>query len=257
MVALRHTVVLAPVPRPWLADAVAVLLDLAESTRAEAGRLVLRDGRTVPDVRLAEGRHLRPGAVYESTGDGDVEAGEPVRITVGEWNRRRALRLALAVSAPDAGAAVRGTLHRPDRPRLVEIGGRARVENVWSPLSRVSGGARLRCDDWWAAADTGRSARTAPLRARAECGAARAELRVVPAPGRLDGRWDVTVTVRLRGRRLYRPVAAVALRLARSRLQRSLAGALDELAARWNTELPRLVAMGPDALREAVLTTGT
>ncbi|MFI8091898.1 hypothetical protein ACIF9R_26840 [Streptomyces sp. NPDC086080] len=252
MVALRHTMVLTPVPRPWLTDALAVLLDLAEDTRTEAGRVLLPDGREVPDVRHAEGRHLRPGAVYESTGGG--EPGETGRITVEEWNRRRALRLALAVSAPEGAFALRCSLHRPNRPRLLEIDGRARVENVWSALSRVSGGARLRCDDWWAAADTGRTGRTAPLRARLECGAARADLRAVPEPGGLDGHWAVTVTVGLRGRRLLRPVAAVALHLFRGHLQRSLATTLDELAAEWNDTVPGLVAMGPDALRREILT---
>ncbi|WP_407111376.1 hypothetical protein ACE1N8_27900 [Streptomyces sp. DSM 116494] len=252
MVALRHTMVLTPVPRPWLVDALAVLLDLAEDTRAEAGRVLLPDGREVPDVRIVTGgRHLRPGAVYESTAEG--EPGETGRITVEQWNRRRALRLALAVSAPDGAFALRGTLHRPDRPRLLEIDGRARVENVWSALSRVSGAARLRCDDWWAAADTGRTTRTAPLSARVECGAARADLRAVPEPGGPDGHWDVTVTVRLRGRWLLRPVAAVALRLGRRRLRQSLARALDEWAARWNDVVPALVATGPDALRQEIL----
>ncbi|MBT3153792.1 hypothetical protein HTV45_23470 [Streptomyces sp. CHD11] len=248
MVALRHTVLLAPVPLPWLGDSLAVLLDLAEDTRTEAGRVLLPDGREVPDVRHAGGRHLRPGAVYESTAEG--EAG---RITVEQWNRRRALELALAGSEPDGAFTVRGTLHRPDRPRLLEIDGRARVENLWSPLSRVSGGARLRSDDWWAAAGTGRTARTAPLRARLECGVARADLRAVPEPGGPDGHWQVMVTVRLRGRYLLRPVAAVVLRLGRRRLRRSLATALDEFAARWNDVVPGLVAMGPDAVRQEIL----
>ncbi|GGX14949.1 hypothetical protein GCM10010297_40480 [Streptomyces malachitofuscus] len=140
-------------------------------------------------------------------------------------------------------------MHRPERPRLVEIDGRARVAHVWSALSRVGGAARLRCDDWWAAADSGRPVRTAPLRVRLEYGAGRAELRAVPAPGGPDGRWRVTVTVRVRGRRLYRPAAAVALRLGRRPLQRSLNNALDDLTALWNAEAPRLLATYPDALR--------
>lgn len=251
MAVLRHTVSLAPVPLPWLADALAVLLDLAEGTRAEAGRVLLPDGRTVPDVRLAEGRHLRPGAVYESTGD----ARETVRVGVEEWHRRRALRLALAVSASDAEVEGRGVLRRPDRPRLVEIDGRARVAGVWSALSRVSGSARLRCDDWWAAAESGHRGRTAPLRARVECGAGRAELRAVPAPGGLDGHWRVTVTVRIRGRRLYRPVAAIALTLVRGRLQRSFATTLNDLATHWNTEIPRVLALPPESLHRELLPT--
>ncbi|MET9151288.1 hypothetical protein ABZX82_08460 [Streptomyces griseoflavus] len=252
MLALRHTLVLAPVPGPWLVDTLAVLLDVAEGTRAEAGRLLLPDGREVPDARLAEGRHLRPGAVYEGTRE---ETAETVRITVEEWNRRRTLRLAAAVEAPDGAFTVRGALHRPDRPGRFEAEGSARTADAWPALSRVRGRVRLLCGDWWAAC-AGRTVRTAPLRASVECGVARAELRAVPRPHGKDGAWAVTVTVRVRGRRLFRPVAAVALRLGRRRLRRFLAGALDGFAERWNTEVPALVAMGPDDVRREVLAAG-
>lgn len=66
MAVFRHTVALAPVPRPWLVDALAVLMDVTESTREQGGRLLLPDGQEFPDVRLVAGRHLRRGAVYES-----------------------------------------------------------------------------------------------------------------------------------------------------------------------------------------------
>ncbi|MGJ3561250.1 hypothetical protein ACR6C2_35240 [Streptomyces sp. INA 01156] len=61
---------------------------------------------------------------------------------------------------------------------------------MWSVLSRPTGRARLRLDDWWTATDTGRAPRSAPLWARLECGAARAELLAVPRPdpSRTDGR---------------------------------------------------------------------
>ncbi len=249
MVALRHTLPLAPVPGPWLVDALAVLLDLAEDSRAEAGRVLLPDGREVPDVRLAEGRHLRPGAVYEGT---EEETAETVRVTVEQWNRRRAVRLAAVVRSPDGAVTVRGALHRPDRPRRFEAEGNARLPHAWPPLSRVRGRVRLLCGDWWAAGE-GRAVRGAPLRASVECGAARAELRAVPAPDGVDGAWAVRVTVRVRGRGLYRPLAAVALLLGRRRLRRCLAEALDRFAERWNAEVPALPAMGPGELRRAVL----
>lgn len=255
MVALRHTLVLAPVPGPWLVDALAVLLDLAEDSRAETGRVLLPDGREVPDVRLAEGRHLRPGAVYDVCESTEEETAETVRVTVEQWNRRRALRLAADVRSPDGAVTVRGALHRPDRPRRFEAEGSARIAHVWPALSRVKGSVRLLCGDWWAAGE-GRSVRGAPLRASVECGAARAELRAVPAPDGVDGAWAVRVTVRVRGRRLFRPPAAVALLLGRRRLRRCLAEALDRFAERWNAEVPALLAMGPGELRREVLTAG-
>ncbi|MGW5969455.1 hypothetical protein [Streptomyces sp. NPDC055186] len=272
MVSLSHTVVLAPVPRDWFADVLAVLVDSAESSRVEAGRVLLPDGRVLPDVRLTGGRHLRPGAVYDAVlhepgpehGDRPQPAeekrtpgdpGDSVRVTVREWNRRRGLRLGIDVSGADAVLVGEGILRSPDRPREAEIGGRARIDGVWSALSRPTGRARLRLDDWWTATDTGRAPRSAPLRARLECGAARAELRAVPRPDPVEDGWEVTVTVRVRGRRLFRPVAALALALARRRLQRALTDALEDLARHWNTEVPRLTAMDRDDIRREILPT--
>ncbi|MEV7862113.1 hypothetical protein AB0O86_25620 [Streptomyces hirsutus] len=267
MVSLSHTMVLAPVPHAWLVDTLAVLMGLAESSRVEARRVLLPDGQVLPDVRLTEGRHLRPGAVYdmvldgEEEGDGDGNAGEKsasedpgesVRVTVGKWDRRT-VRLGVAVSGANAVLEGEGTLRGPDRPRVAEISGRARIEGVWSALSRPAGRAQLRLDDWWTASDTGRAPRSAPLQARLECGAAWAELRAVPGPCPVDEGWEVAVTVRIRGRRLLRPVAAIALRLSRRRLQRALTEALENLATHWNTEVPRLTAMGPDDIRRKIL----
>ncbi|MFJ6856490.1 hypothetical protein [Streptomyces werraensis] len=55
MVRTARTVALAPVPRPWLVDALGALTDLAESTVAKDGRVLLPDGRQVPELRPAEG----------------------------------------------------------------------------------------------------------------------------------------------------------------------------------------------------------
>lgn len=57
--------IVEPVPRRWFEQAVVTPYDLVAESRAGAddGRLFLADGRRVPDVRLAEGGHLRAGAV--------------------------------------------------------------------------------------------------------------------------------------------------------------------------------------------------
>lgn len=264
MVTLRHTVLLAPVPRAWFTDALAVTLDLTEATRAEpGGRVVLPDGRPVPDVRLAEGRHLRRGAVYEADGgdDGPVEAAagqetapeERIRVTVAEWDRSRALRLDIASTGAEGEITARCALRGPDRPRDADVTGRAHLEGVWAPLSRFEGRARLQLDDWWAATDTGRVPRTAPLRVRLRCGIARADLRVTPAPAPADGHWQVTVTVRIRGRYLFRPVAALVLLFTRPHLRRALAEGLTDTAAHWNKEVPRLTGLTADALRRELV----
>ncbi|WP_437025456.1 hypothetical protein [Streptomyces sp. enrichment culture] len=117
MVTLRHTVLLTPVPRAWSADALATALDVVESTRAEAdGRLVLPDGRPVPDVRLTGGRHLRRGAVHEG------EPGSGAAGSGGAAAGRNTAPAAHGTAAPPTGdpvTAVPAARHAPaPRPRV-------------------------------------------------------------------------------------------------------------------------------------------
>lgn len=266
MVSFRHTVVVEPLPYRWLVDALGVARALAEESRAEGERVVLPDGRVVPDVRLTRGRHLRPGAVYlvshENGDEGEgrdeeekkgTDTGETVRITVGEWDRRRAVRLELAVDEDDGTVALDAVLKSPDRPHLFEADGRARIEGVPLVPSRLRGHARVRLDDWWTLADTGRSTHTAPASARLEHRWLRAEVRATPRPRRDDDSWDVHVTVSLRGRSFLRPVLAVFLAVTGRRMRRSIARSLDDAAERWNRAVPRLVAMDAGQLRKALL----
>ena len=267
MVRIARTVALAPVPRPWFVDALGTVTDLAESTTAEDGRVLLPDGRRVPELRLAEGRHLRPGAVYESTEEVDAgkeeddalesEAGAgtgTVRITVEEWRRTHALRVAFSGSGSDGDLTGRAALFGPDRPDRVELSGRAALTGVWSPLSRFDADAELGCGDWWQAADGGGGIRRPPLRARLTCGVARAELTAVPRPGPGHGDWEVTVAVRVRGRGLLRPLVSLGLALARRPLTRAVAEAVDDAARDWNAQVPRLTALGAEELRQKLLT---
>ncbi|MFJ8791899.1 hypothetical protein [Streptomyces sp. NPDC102462] len=229
--------------------------------------MVLPDGRTVPDVRLAAGRHLRPGAVYvvqhTDADDDAADAGAgpkggpaadtTVRVTVREWDPRRALRLRLALADTELNGVLDATLTSPHRPRLLEVSGSVRTDAARPVLSRAAGRARVRFDDWWDAADTGRLPRRAPARARLDHPFVRVEARAVPRPGRPDGRWEIDVTVSVRGRLLLRPVAAVALRVVRRRLHRVLARTLDEWARQWNARLPELTAMDRARLTRALL----
>lgn len=267
MVSVSHTVLVDSVPYAWLVDALAVVCSLVEESRAEAQRLVLPGGDVVPGVRLASGRHLRPGAVYlVSGGDGEDEHGdgredakatgavETVRIRVAEWDRRRAVRVALAVASDDGDVELDTTLQSLDRPRLVEVSARARFDGVPFGLSRVSGRARVRLDDWWAAAEAARETRSAPATARLDHPWARAKVQAVPRPHREDDGdiWEVRVTVSLRGRGLLRPLVAVVLGVAGRRIHRSVVRALDDLAKSWNADVPRLVAMDRDGVRAAL-----
>ncbi|MFE9311922.1 hypothetical protein ACFYM5_30385 [Streptomyces sp. NPDC006706] len=293
MVSVRHKVVVEPVPYPWLVDALAVIRTLAEESQADAQGLVLPDGQVIPDIRLTQGRHLRPGSVYlteaeaeaeaevelevedddgDDDGDGEAkadadadadesgtseeaEASETVQITVREWDHRRAVRLELALISDDMNVELDATLKSPDRPSLVEISGRMRGDAAPRTLFDMVGRARVRLDDWCPAADTDRTPPSAPAAARLDHRWIRADVRAEPrpSPSRDDGRWEIHVTVSLRGRRLLRPVAAVVLAVAARRIRRSVVQALDNLAAQWNDRVPHLVAMNADQLRETLL----
>lgn len=283
MVSVRHLVVVEPVPYRWLVDALAVIRTLAEESQADEQGLVLPDGQVIPDIRLTQGRHLRPGSVYlteaevelevedgDDAGDGiakadanadadgsgiseDAEASETVQITVREWDHRRAVRLELALVSDEMNVALDAALKSPDRPSLVEISGRAGGGAAAGTLFGMAGRVRVRLDDWWPAADTDRTPPSAPASARLDHPWIRADVRAVPRPSRDDGRWDIHVTVSLRGRRLLRPVAAVVLAVAARRIRRSVVRTLDNLAAQWNDRVPHLVAMNPDQLRETLL----
>ncbi|MEU7381661.1 hypothetical protein AB0A91_16975 [Streptomyces sp. NPDC042207] len=272
MLSVKHTVVVEQVPYPWLVDAVTVIRTLVEESRVDEQGLVLSDGQGLRDIRLTQGRHLRPGSVYvieNRAGEGkaaaDAEgtrkdrkdkAADPsgtARITIGEWDHRRAVHLELTVAEDDMATELDVTLKSPDRPALVEIAGRTRGGAAPRTLFEMAGRARVRLDDWWPAADSDRTPPSAPVSARLDHRWVRADARVVPRPSRHDGRWDIQITVSLRGRRLLRPLAAVVLTVAARRIRRSVVRTVDDLAAQWNDRVPRLVAMNSDQLREALL----
>ncbi|MGV9990302.1 hypothetical protein [Streptomyces sp. NPDC003374] len=273
MVSFSHTVVLEPVPRPWLVGALSAVRAELEELRPDGRRLLLPDGRPVPDVRLVRGRHLNPGAVYAvhavhavpDQEDGKEAVRDPgapaalahpdasARITVKEWNRHRGVRLALAVTEDEFAVDLNAALKTLDRPELLELSGRARSEDVPLGLSRLRGRAALRLDDWWSAAHTGHTSPSVPLTARADHFLLRGEIRAAPRPAAGNGpRWEVRVIVTVRGRSLLRPLVAVVLRVTAGRLRRAVTGALDTAAGEWNRTVPRLVAMDADQLRNAL-----
>lgn len=249
MVHLQHTVIVEPVPRRWFEQAVLTLYDLVAQTRADGGRLFLADGRRVPDVRLAEGGHLRAGAVYEADDDA-----ARIRVRVLEWDRRSAVRAAQTITDGAVTAEIEGVLRDVEHPRTAGLRGSIRSSGTrWSSLTRAAGTSRLRLDDWWtAAAGTGPGTASAPLEARLDHRLGVATVRA--SPHRLpDGRWAIRVSLTARGRSLPRPLTAVALRLAARSLHRSFTGALESAATHWNETVPGLVARDMPRLRERAL----
>ncbi|MEU3253388.1 hypothetical protein [Streptomyces sp. NPDC006997] len=252
MVSARHTVLVEAVPRSWALAALALLDDLARDSRAEAGRVLLPDGTAVPDVRLVTGRHLRPGAVYvasASASDAASDADASARVTIRQWDRRGGVRLGLDAGGSDGTLRMEGVLRGLDRPRLVEVTGEAAGSGRWPSLRRVRGRARLRPEDWWTAFDHERAPRAAPARVRLDHRLGRAEARAEPVRRADDGRWEVRVTVSVRGRGPLRPLTAVALRLVAARIRRSVVRGLDDAARQWNEQVPPLVAADPSAPR--------
>lgn len=236
----------APVPRAWFTGMVGMLAEVAEQSWADGGRVLLPGGRVVPDVTLVTGRHVRPGAVYDAS---DEEA--EIRLTVRDWNRRGVVRLEEVVTIPDGSLRLVGVLKDARQPRLVEVDGTAQGVSARPWLARAAGSARVDFDAWWTAADTGVPAGGGPARAHLVHRLARAELTVAPRPA--EGGWQVRVTVSVRGRWLLRPVGAVVLRLARPWMRRALVRSVDELAERWNEEVPKAVARGPFQWRAELL----
>ncbi|MGW5093858.1 hypothetical protein ACWEQ1_12480 [Streptomyces nodosus] len=247
MVTVSHTMVVAAVPRAWFMGIAARLVGLAEESRAEGERILLPDGRVVPDIRLVTGRHLRPGAVYDAS-----TADDKVRVTLREWDGRRGARLEQSITAVDTHLALDIAWQSLERPQLVEVSGETRQEGG-PTLSGATGRARLRLDDWWTAAETGKAPGSTPVRARVDHAWARAEFGAAPRPHDAAGRWEMHVTVTVRGRRLLRPIGALVLPLARRPIRRALVRALDDLAEQWNEQLPRHTGRDPEQVVTALL----
>ncbi|MEU0526528.1 hypothetical protein [Streptomyces niveus] len=258
MVHLQYTVTVESVPRRWFEQAVVTLYDLVAETRTADGRLFLADGREVPDIRLVRGDHLRAGAVYEVDDD--------ARVRVEEWDRRSAVRVAQHVSDGSVTAEIEGVLKGVERPREAGLRGSLSSSGTsgtsrWASLTRATGTAHIRLDDWWDAANdqpepgsgkepairqSAAPSPPAPLEARIDHRLGRATVRATP--GQLpDGRWAIRVSLTARGRSLPRPLTAVALRLA--------ARTLDTMAAHWNDVVPDLVSQDMPHLRERILMT--
>ncbi|WP_399894231.1 hypothetical protein ACGH7X_36935 [Streptomyces sp. BBFR51] len=246
MARFQHTVTLAPVPRRWLESCVAALHDLAEGTDAGGAGLRLSDGRPLPGLVLAQGRHLRPGAQYRPVNGKDGEADADQSVTVLAWDRHR--ETALEVVTLDDDPAHRGQLvcvlrlTSAARPRQASLSttlgpsGGKRAKYLGG-----SGQLHLDLDRWWSRAASHRPAPSrAPLSGTLTHTLARVTVTVVPrrAP---DGRWQVTVKARARGRSFARPLVPVATAVLGRRARRAFAEALDRAAAAWNAQVPALV----------------
>ncbi|NGO43490.1 hypothetical protein [Streptomyces ureilyticus] len=252
MARFQHTVTLTPVPRRWFESCVVMLHDLAESLEEDGARLRLPDGRHLPELFLDKGRHLQRGARYhpESDEEGpDLDAA----LTVLAWDRRRetALEMVALDDNPHKPTHMVCTLRLTsvERPREAELSGKAQASGGrWTRYTSGSGRLHLDLGAWWPSA-AGRGRRTGPpVTGTLDHPLTRATATVVPRPAQ-DGRWRVTVKVRVTGRSFARLLLPVAMAVFRRRARAAFAEALDEAAEEWNRQVPELVSKDPEQLR--------
>ncbi|MFB6550546.1 hypothetical protein [Streptomyces sp. NPDC056405] len=254
MARLQHTVTLAPVPRRWFESCVTTLHDLAEGLDVEGARLRLPDGRPLPGLVLSEGSHLRPGARYRPVNEKDGQPDADQAVTVLAWDRHRETALEVGTLDDDPAHRAESTcvlrLVNAARPREARLSATLRTSG--EKRSKYLGGTvRLHLDlgAWWpSAAGRGRRPLAAPLTGTLTHALARATVTVVPRPAP-DGRWRVTVKVRVRGRSFARPLLPVAMAVTGRRAHRAFAEALDDAAREWNGRLPALVRKEGEELR--------
>ncbi|MFG2026296.1 hypothetical protein [Streptomyces sp. NPDC048825] len=253
MARFQHTVTLAPVPRHWFESCVVMLHDLAESLEDDGARLRLPDGRPLPELLLGEGRHLQPGARYHPGSDEDGEPDLDAALTVLAWDRRRETALEIVTLGDDSpnpthmACALR--LTSVERPREAELSGKMRASGgKWTKY--ISGSGRLHLDlgTWWpSAAGLGRPT-APPVTGTLHHPLTRATATVVPRPAK-DGRWRVTVKVRVTGRSFARLLLPVAMAVMGRRARAAFAEALDDTAEAWNGQVPVLVRKDMERLR--------
>ncbi|MEV7892158.1 hypothetical protein ACWD3I_48750 [Streptomyces sp. NPDC002817] len=222
-----------------------MLHDLAESLEAEGTRLRLPDGRRLPELLLAEGGHLLPGARYHRRTDDDSGPDLDATVAILAWDRKRrtAVELVVLDGDPDSPGSMTCALWLAsgERPRAASLSVKWRAGGGrWTSYAVGDGRLHLDLGEWWSSAAGGGRLAAAPLTGRLDHGLARASLTVVPRPAD-DGRWRVTVTARVKGRSFTRPLVPLAMTVVGRRAHGIFAKALDDAARQWNNRVPEMV----------------
>lgn len=231
MTRLRYRADLEPLPRTWFDDTTGLLHDtLAEYLGS-------------PDLPLVDGFALRPGSRYAS-------ADRAVQATVESWSKDGETRVELNTTDADLEMTCLARLDSASAPRTVGLDGGTRTTTRGTGwLTETTGSLRADLELWWTG--TARPGGVAAIAGWVRLSLLHGRFEVTPAPGP-GGRWQVTLTARLRGRGVLRPLTAVALAFARGKIKRRFVAALDVAVERWNREVPAIVAMPPDQLRELI-----
>jgi len=229
-----------------------MLHDLAESIRSEGALLRLPDGRRLPELRLSEGGHLRPGARYHSESDDEGRPDIDQTLTILAWDQKRetALELVTLDDDSDGPGRMACTLRftSAERPRAAELSVKVQAgRGKWAKYA--AGGVRLHLDidKWWSSA-VGRGRRTTtPLTGKLDHALAHATVTAVPRPAD-DGCWRVTVTIRVRGRSFGRLLLPIAMTVAGRRARAAFGEAVEHAAKQWNNQVPQMVRKNMEQL---------
>ncbi|TDV42252.1 hypothetical protein [Actinophytocola oryzae] len=224
MTRLRHSVVLGPVPKDWFDEKVG----LGHEIVGEAL------GTELP---LVGGEHLSPNSWYGDDG---------LQVTVESWRRDGETSGTLHLSDERWASLMSVRLVSAESPRLAEVGGDVRsMSSRW--LGRIRGCMRVDIERWWHAV-SGKAEEPA-VEGKAKHGMVGVSFTLTPSAGP-DGRWTVTADVRLRSRGVLAPFTALGLLLGRSAIRRGFRDAAERFAAEWNREVPALLALSAQDLRE-------
>jgi len=257
MTRFQHTVAVAPVPRRWFELCAVMLHDLAESLETQGARLRLPDGRLLPDLLLAEGRHLQPGARYCPESDEDGEPDIDQALTVLFWDRQRETALELLTLDDDADRPGRMActlrLTSAERPRKASLSAKFQTGGGrWTKYASGSGRLHLDLGKWWSSVERHGRPSATPLTGTLDHALAHATVTVVPRPAG-DGRWRVTVKVRVKGRSFARVLLPIAMAVTGLRVRKAFAEALDDAAKQWNAQVPGLVRKDMEQLRSELV----
>lgn len=121
------------------------------------------------------------------------------------------------------------------RLHSVRVTGSYQGPRPWRGLKRATWEAEARVEDWWSA--LGR--RTPPITLRITHPLASASILLTRGKDR-HKRWTGKSTIRVTGRGLVRPIAAVGLLMARRTLQKELDEGFQGFISEWNRAVPRL-----------------
>ena len=161
-----------------------------------------------------------------------------VDLAVTSWDPRTETSGRLTFADKSTDLACTFALRSASSPALFECTGQTLItdDGVHAALREWSWTGRADLERWWQG--------TGKIGATAHSKLVQGAVGVVPA--RVDQRqWELTVTTKVRGRRLLRPFAALALLIMHGKLDKKIGEHLDEVARRWHEELPPLLRRDP------------